>query len=134
MNHLISARRPDLVIVNKKREPAEFWTLPSQLITCKNWKKLKGKISTETVLENWKNFGTWKWRWYLLYWCVWYSNQRIGTGTRELGNKRISGDHPIGIIIKIGQNTEKSSGDLRRLAVAQTLLEDYHLTLVWKTL
>ena len=32
-NHLISARRTDLVIVNKKREPAELRTLPSRLTT-----------------------------------------------------------------------------------------------------
>ena len=38
------------------------------------------------------------------------------TGTKRLGNKRASGDHP-NYSIKIGQNTEKSSGDLRRLAV-----------------
>ena len=35
-------------------------------------------------------------------------------------------------IIKIGQNTEKSPGDLSRLAVTQTLVENYQLTLVWK--
>ena len=29
-------------------------------------------------------------------------------GTRKLGNKRISGNHPNYRIIKIGQNTEKS--------------------------
>ena len=31
---------------------------------------------------------------------------------------------------KIGQNTEKSPGDLRRLAVAQTPVRDHLLTLV----
>ena len=30
-DHLISARWPDQLIVNKKREPAELWTLPFQL-------------------------------------------------------------------------------------------------------
>ena len=47
----------------------------------------------------------------------WYSSQRIGTGIGRLGNKRTSEGHPKYIIIKIGQNTEKSPGDLRRLAV-----------------
>ena len=41
-------------------------------------------------------------------------------GLEELGNKRTSGDHPNYSIIKIGKNTEKSPGDLRRLDVAQT--------------
>ena len=36
--------------------------------------------------------------------------------------------------IKNGQNTEKSPGDLRRLAVTQTPVKDYLLTLMQKTL
>ena len=52
-------------------------------------------------------------------WCSWYSHQRIDTGTGGLGNKRSSGDYLNYSIIKIYQNTEKSPGDLRRLAVTQ---------------
>ena len=44
------------------------------------------------------------------------SHQRIGKGTV---NKRTSRDYPK-YIIKIGHNTEKSSGDARILSVAQT--------------
>ena len=36
--------------------------------------------------------------------------------------------------IEIYQNTEKSPGDLRRLAVIQTSVKDNQLTLMWKTL
>ena len=39
------------------------------------------------------------------------------TGTERLGNKRTGGDHLDYSIIKIGQNTKKSPGNLRRLAV-----------------
>ena len=46
------------------------------------------------------------------------------------GNKRTSGDHLNYSIIKIDQNTEKSPGDLRRLAVTQTPVENHQLTLV----
>ena len=60
--------------------------------------------------------------------------KRLVKGFGGLRNKRTSGDHPSYSIIKIDQNTEKSSGDLRRLAVAQTPVEDDQLTLVWKTL
>ena len=35
-------------------------------------------------------------------------------------NKKTSGDHPKDKIIENGQNTEKSPGDFRRLAVTQT--------------
>ena len=37
-------------------------------------------------------------------------------------------------IIENGQNTEKSPGDLRRIAVTQTPVKDRQLTLMWKTL
>ena len=53
-------------------------------------------------------------------WYSWYSHQRIDTVTGELGNKRTSGYHSNYSFIKIGQNTEKCSGNLRRLAVTQT--------------
>ena len=59
--------------------------------------------------------------WNLKYiWSARNSYQRIDTETGGLGNKRASGDHPNYSIIKISQNTEKSSGDLRRLAVILT--------------
>ena len=40
--------------------------------------------------------------------------------TWGLGNNRTSGDHPNYCIFEIGQNTEKSPGDLRRIVVPQT--------------
>ena len=63
-------------------------------------------------------------------WCTWYSHQRIGKGTGRIGNKNTSGDHPNNSTVKIGQNTEKSPGDLRRLAVTQTPVKDHQLMLV----
>ena len=36
--------------------------------------------------------------------------------------------------IENGQNTKKSPGHLKRLAVTQTLVKDYQQTLMWKTL
>ena len=45
-------------------------------------------------------------------------------GTGRFGNKRTSGDYP-----DYGQNTEKSPGDLRRLAIIQTPIENYQLML-----
>ena len=66
-------------------------------------------------------------------WCSWYSHQRVDTGTGELGNKRMSGDHPNYSIIKIGQNTEESLADLKRLSVIQTPARNYRLTMALKT-
>ena len=54
--------------------------------------------------------------------------------TGGVGNKRRSRDHPNYSVIKIGQNTEKSPGDLRRLAVTQTPVINPLLTLVGKIL
>ena len=49
--------------------------------------------------------------------CARYRHQRIGTRTGGLGNKRTNGDH---LNYSIGQNTEKSPGDLKGLGLTQT--------------
>ena len=68
--------------------------------------------------------------------CIWYvrySHQRTGTGTWGLWNRRTRGDHPNNSISEIGNNTEKSPGDLRRLAVTRATVKNHRLTLLWKT-
>ena len=67
-------------------------------------------------------------------WGSWYGHQRIGTETGGLGNKKTSGNHLNYSIVQIGQNTEKSPGDLRISAVTQNLVKNHQLTLVQKTL
>ena len=62
--------------------------------------------------------------------CSWYNHQRINKETGGLGNKRTCGDHPNYYNIEIGQNTEKSPGDLRRLVVTRTSVKDHQLTLM----
>ena len=47
------------------------------------------------------------------------SHQRIGTEIGRIGNKNTSGAYPNYCTVEISQNTEKSPGDLRRLAVTQ---------------
>ena len=37
-------------------------------------------------------------------------------------------DYPTNKIVKIGQNTKESPGDLRRLAIIQTSVRSYQLT------
>ena len=53
-----------------------------------------------------------------------------GTGTGGLGNKKTNGNHPNYSIIEIGQNIEKSSGDLRRLVVTQNSVKDHQMSLM----
>ena len=111
------------VITNKKkrRTSTELWTLPFQLTTVKNWRKAKRELSTETLLENWKNMEhegdgdtncNWRTR---------YSHQRTDTRTEGLWSYSI---------VEISQNTKKSPWDLRVLAVTQTRVKNPQLTLV----
>ena len=64
----------------------------------------------------------------------------LGTVTKGLVQgledlkKRTSGDHSNYSLVEIGQNTEKSPEDFKRLAVTQTPVENHQLTQVWKTL
>ena len=60
-------------------------------------------------------------------WCTQYSHQRFGSRIGGLGNKNTSGDHLNYNIVKIDQNTEKSPGDLRRLAVTQISVKNHQL-------
>ena len=53
-------------------------------------------------------------------------------GQKKLDDNRTNGEHRNNRIITIGQNTKKSRGDLKRLAVTQTLVENHHLILIWK--
>ena len=55
-------------------------------------------------------------------------------GTGGLGSRMTSRDHTNYCIVENGQNTEKSPGDLGRLAVTQTPVKGHQLTLMRKTL
>ena len=63
-------------------------------------------------------------------WNVRYSHQKIGSGTGGYGNKKTIGDHLNYSIAEIDQNTKKSPGDIRRLAVTQTPEENHQLMFV----
>ena len=58
----------------------------------------------------------------------------VTEGPAEIGSWRTSGDHPNYNIVGNGQNTEKSPGDLMRLAVSQTPVKNNQITLMWRTL
>ena len=57
----------------------------------------------------------------------------LGKGARRVGNRKTNRSDPNYCIVKIEQNTEKSPGDLRKLAVSQTPVNDYQQALKWKT-
>ena len=64
--------------------------------------------------------------------CSWYNHQMIGAESGGLAYKRSSWDHQNYRIIEISQNTEKSTGDLKGLAVTQTRVRNHRLTQVEK--
>ena len=53
----------------------------------------------------------------------------IGLGDMEVGGR--ADTNPNYSIAENGQNTEKSSGNLR-LTVTRNLMKDHHLTLMWE--
>ena len=65
-------------------------------------------------------------------WCARNDPERLDKWAGRIGNRRTSRDHANNSTIEIGQNTEQSSGDLRRLAVILIPLKDYQLSMVWK--
>ena len=134
-DYLISARLPDLILVNKKKKrtcrivnfafPADHRVKLKEsekkdkyLVFARELKKLWNmKVMVIPIVIS--ALGT--------------VTKRIGTRTEGLENKRTSGDQRNDSIIEIGQNTEKSPGHLRKLAVTQTLVRNHRLTLVEKT-
>ena len=124
-DNLISARRPDITIINKKKE--NLSTLLSRLTTEWNWKKVKRRISTSTLLENWKkqtiehegdDYSN-------CDWCFVTVIKGLSEGTGGLGSWCLSGLYPNDSFIENGQNIEESPRDLRGLL---------SLKLQWKTI
>ena len=63
-------------------------------------------------------------------WCARNNPQMLSKEIRRLKNQRTTRDHSEYGIIKLSQNTEKSPGHLRKLAVSQTPIKYHQLTLV----
>ena len=125
-DHLISARRPDLIIINKKKKRickiVDIAVPADHRIKVKECEK---KISTSTLLENWKAVEHEGDDCTNCNWRFWHINLRIIKGTGGHGSWWTRGDHPNDSIIENGQNTEKSPGHLRRLAVTKTPVENH---------
>ena len=132
-DHVILTRQLNLVIINKKKRTCrivDFTVLADHRVKLKenenNDKYLNIAIELKKSVEHESDVDTnYNWR-------SWYNHQRIDTGTAGLGNNRTSRDHPNYSIIKISQNTDENSGDLRRLTVTQTPVRNYRLTLALK--
>ena len=142
-DHLISARRPDLIINNnkkerKKRKKLRTWKIVDFVVPADHRIKLKVNEKKDKYLNlAWELKKTMEHEgdnYINSDWCFWYSHQRIIKGTGGHGNKRTSGDHPNNYFIENDQNTEKRPVYLRRLADTQNPMKDHQLMLMWKTL
>ena len=60
-------------------------------------------------------------------WCLRNNPQRISKETGRLGNKCTCEGHSDYSTIKIGQNTEEGSGDIRKLPVTKIPMENHQL-------
>ena len=65
-------------------------------------------------------------------WCAWNNPQILGKETGRGQNRRMSRDDLNYTIVEVGQNTEKSLGNLKRFIVTQIPVKYHHLKLVWK--
>ena len=131
-DHLI----PDRKYLKKKKKKK---SLPNSLLCrsgeplSKNQRKRKEEQElrpcqrTGKVMDNERDNNT------TYNWCAKYGRQRFGKRPRRARNRKTWRDHPKYNISRIGENTEKSPGGLRRLAVVQIPAKDYQPTLVWKT-
>ena len=130
-DHQFSAIRPHQIIINKKKRTSKIvdFAVPTdhriKLKECETKYKylyLAKKIENtkEHAGDNYTNCN----------WCIWNSNLRNTKGTGELGTWRTSGEHPNYSSIENDQNSEKSPGDVRRLAVSQTPGKDHQLALM----
>ena len=61
-------------------------------------------------------------------WCTWNNLQRFEKGIRRTEKQRKNWDQ-----LNYSKNTQKCTGDLRRLVVTQPLLKDHQLILLLKT-
>ena len=60
---------------------------------------------------------------------IWKSFQRLRKKTGISRNQRKNQEHPSLSIVKLGLNTQKSPGDLRRFALRMNPVKDYQLEL-----
>ena len=128
MDSLISDRRPDFIIINKTKKKkkkknickiVDFAVPADHRIKLKEWEKRNKYLDLARELKN--------------LWNMKVTIIPIVTGaffTVTKGLLKGLEDLEVGGIIENGQNTEKSPGDLRRLAVTQSPVKDHQLTLM----
>ena len=125
-DHLIPARRPDLIIINNKKK---------NLQNCGLYRS--GSPQNKTESEKTDKYldlaRELKKLWNMKVTIVPIVIGALGTITKRpggLGSWRTGRDYPNDSITENGHNPETSPGDLRRLAVTHTPVKDRQLTLM----
>ena len=126
-DHLIPARRPDLIIINKKKKRTckivDFAVPADHRIKLKECEKKDKCLDLSRELKK---------LWNMQVTIIPIVIGAFGTVTKGLlkglEDLEVGGRHPNDSIIENGQNTKINSGDLRRLAVTQTPVKDHRLT------
>ena len=131
-DHLISARRPDPILINKKKKK-RLCKIVDFAVPADHRTKLKECEKKDKFLDLAREL---KKLWYMKLTITpivfgAFGTLRIIKGTGGLESWRTRGDLPNNMTIMNGQNT-KSPGDLRRHGVTQTPEKDYQLTLMGK--
>ena len=126
-DHRISVRRPDRKIINKKKK--RICKIVDFAVPAEHRIKLKECEKRDKYLDLAREL---KKLWNIQVTIILIVIGSFGTvtkgllkGLERLGSWRASGDHTNYYIIENGQNTEKSPGGLRRLAVTQTPVKDH---------
>ena len=115
---IISTKKPDLVIVSKKKK--RTWRIVNFGIPVDHRVKLKKSKKRDEFLDLARGLDKTLEHESNCNWCAQCSQQRISPGTGGFGNNWMSGDHSNYSIVEISQNAKKSLGGLRRLAVTQS--------------
>ena len=132
-DHLISARRPGLIIIYKKKENLQNCRLCSLGWPQNILKKCEKKDMYFDLARELKKL------WNMKVTLVPIVIGAFGTITKGLlkglEDLEVGGRvENIQMTAENGQNTEKSPGDLWRLAVTQTRVKSHQIILMWKTL
>ena len=123
-DHLIPARRPGLIIINKREricKIVDFAFPADHRINLKESEKKDKYLDLARELRK---------LWNMKVTIVPIVIGALGTVTKGgLGSWRTCRDYPNDSIAEDGQNTETSPGDLRRLAVSQNPVKNHQLIL-----
>ena len=133
-DHLIPARRPDLIIINKKKR---IWKIVDFAVSADHRINLKESEKKDKYLDLAREL---KKLWNMKVTMVPILIGALGTVTKGL-SKGLE-DLEVGgrvetiqtTVAEDGQNTETNPGDLRRLVVTQTPVKNHQLILMWKAL